>query len=247
MAFSYGFYDKVPHFSTFGKNYERRFKDTDLFEQIFYRILKEASDKKLISSEHIFIDSTHVKASANKHKFEKKVVRKETKAYEARLQEFWSQGSIRNFTNKLETKIYFTRIYELKKYYRLKGANGMDLNGGLDTFNIIETIFPIFFILIAGFILFTIFSGISEWSSNNKQPRLKVDAVVVSKRTRVNISGPNRYPSTKYYVTFQVESGDRMELGLNGREFGQLAEGDVGGLEFQGTRYHGFTRKQPSA
>jgi transposase len=31
----YGFHDKVPHFSTFGKNYERRFKDTDLFDQIF--------------------------------------------------------------------------------------------------------------------------------------------------------------------------------------------------------------------
>src|SRR5574342_1181785 len=83
----FGFNDNVPHFSTFGKNYERRFKDTDLFEQIFYRILKEASDKKLISSEHIFIDSTHVKASANKRKFEKKVVRKESKAYEARLQD----------------------------------------------------------------------------------------------------------------------------------------------------------------
>jgi transposase len=83
----FGFYDKVPHFSTFGKNYERRFKDTDLFEQIFYRILKEAADKKLISSEHVFIDSTHVKASANKHKFVKKVVRKETKAYQARLQD----------------------------------------------------------------------------------------------------------------------------------------------------------------
>jgi transposase len=83
----FGFYDKVPHFSTFGKNYERRFKDTDLFEQIFYRILREASEKKLISSEHIFIDSTHVKASANKKKFEKKVVRKEAKAYGSRLQE----------------------------------------------------------------------------------------------------------------------------------------------------------------
>src|SRR3954468_8079331 len=83
----YGFYDKVPHFSTFGKNYERRFKDTDLFEQIFYHILNEASKKKLISSEHVFIDSTHVKASANKNKFGKKVVRKESKAYEARLQE----------------------------------------------------------------------------------------------------------------------------------------------------------------
>lgn len=83
----YGFQDKVPHFSTFDKNYERRFKDTDIFEQIFYRILKEAAEKKLVSGEHVFIDSTHVKASANKRKFEKKVVRKEAKAYQARLQE----------------------------------------------------------------------------------------------------------------------------------------------------------------
>ena len=33
------FYDKVPHFSTFGKNYKRRFEGTDLFEQIFQQIL----------------------------------------------------------------------------------------------------------------------------------------------------------------------------------------------------------------
>lgn len=83
----YGFHDKVPHFSTFGKNYERRFKDSDLFEQIFYRILKSAADKKLISAEHVFIDSTHVKASANKRKFEKKVVRKESRAFQEQLQE----------------------------------------------------------------------------------------------------------------------------------------------------------------
>lgn len=81
----YGFHDKVPHFSTFGEYYERRFKD--LFEQIFYRILKIAGEKNLISAEHIFIDSTHVKASANKHKFQKKVVRKETRAYQELLQE----------------------------------------------------------------------------------------------------------------------------------------------------------------
>ncbi|MDA6130638.1 IS1182 family transposase, partial [Escherichia coli] len=83
----YGFHDKVPHFSTFGKNYERRFKDSDLFEQIFYRILKTAAEKNLISAEHVFVDSTHVKASANKRKFGKKVVRKETRAYQERLQE----------------------------------------------------------------------------------------------------------------------------------------------------------------
>lgn len=65
----------------------KRFKDTDLFEQIFYHILKTATKKKLISAEHVFVDSTHVKASANKRKFEKKVVRKEIRAYQDRLQE----------------------------------------------------------------------------------------------------------------------------------------------------------------
>ena len=48
--------------------------------------------------------------------------------------------------------------------------------------------------------------------------------------------------STSYYATFQVESGDRMELLLNGREYGLLAEGDRGWLTFQGTRYLGFER-----
>lgn len=83
----FGFHTEVPHFSTFGKNYVRRFQDSDIFEQIFYRILKEIADKGLLSADHVFIDSTHVKASANKGKFEKKIVRKETRAYEAKLQE----------------------------------------------------------------------------------------------------------------------------------------------------------------
>ena len=42
--------DKVPHFSTFGKNYTRRFKDTDLFEQIFSRILQECYKYRLCTS-----------------------------------------------------------------------------------------------------------------------------------------------------------------------------------------------------
>lgn len=61
----FGFYTEVPHFSTFGKNYERCLKDTDVFKQIFYRILKEIADQGLLSADHVFIDSTHVKASAN--------------------------------------------------------------------------------------------------------------------------------------------------------------------------------------
>ncbi|MFF2445830.1 DUF2500 domain-containing protein [Neobacillus sp. NPDC058068] len=120
----------------------------------------------------------------------------------------------------------------------------MDFDQGFDMFSVMQTIFPIFFILVVGFILFAIFRGIKEWSNNNHQPRLNVDAVVVSKRTSVSGGGHDSHASTWYYVTFQVESGDRMEFNIGGREFGQLAEGDVGELVFQGTRYHQFTRKQ---
>lgn len=83
----YGFTDKVPHFSTFGKNYVRRFADTNLFEQIFYRILREAMNKGFVDPSVAFIDSTHVKANANKKKYEKKVARSETRIYQDLLEE----------------------------------------------------------------------------------------------------------------------------------------------------------------
>ena len=68
--------DSVPHFSTFGKNYTRRFKDTDLFEQIFSRILEECMKYKLVDTSQIFVDSTHVKACANSKKMRKATVYK---------------------------------------------------------------------------------------------------------------------------------------------------------------------------
>lgn len=51
----------------------------------FYRILKEAMDKNLVSGTQVFIDSTHVKASASKRKYDKKVVQKEVRVYQTRL------------------------------------------------------------------------------------------------------------------------------------------------------------------
>lgn len=81
----YDFTQKVPHFSTFGKNYARRFKGTDIFEQIFTRILEEAVHHSLVDPEAVFIDSTHVKASANKKKYIKKAVKVESKAYQEQL------------------------------------------------------------------------------------------------------------------------------------------------------------------
>lgn len=79
--------DKVPHFSTFGKNYTRRFKDTDLFEQIFSHILSECYKYKLVDPAEVFVDATHVKACANNKKFQKKVARKEALFYEESLKQ----------------------------------------------------------------------------------------------------------------------------------------------------------------
>ena len=70
------FCDAVPHFTTFGKNYTRRFEGTDLFEQIFTKILYQCMKSGLVDGTDIFIDSTHVKACANKKKAKKIVVAK---------------------------------------------------------------------------------------------------------------------------------------------------------------------------
>ena len=60
--------DPVPHFSTFGKNYTRRFKDTDIFEQIFSKILEECMNYGFVETNDVFVDATHIKACANNKK-----------------------------------------------------------------------------------------------------------------------------------------------------------------------------------
>lgn len=82
------FYDKVPHFSTFGKNYKRRFEGTDLFEQIFKEILFQCLKYDLVDTSLMFVDATHVKACANSKKSKKILVaKKAARFYEEKLKE----------------------------------------------------------------------------------------------------------------------------------------------------------------
>ena len=50
-------HEQLPYFVTFSKNYARRFKDTDLFEKIFAKILNEVNKYGFIDDENIFIES----------------------------------------------------------------------------------------------------------------------------------------------------------------------------------------------
>ncbi len=82
----YGLSEILPHFSTFSKNYTRRFDGTDLFEQIFMRVVKEIVRHGFIDEETVFIDGTHIKANANNHKYKNEAVEKSARYYEEELQ-----------------------------------------------------------------------------------------------------------------------------------------------------------------
>lgn len=126
----------------------------------------------------------------------------------------------------------------------------MGLGFGFGTgFGIFGIMFTIVFILVIGTFVVIAVKGISQWNKNNQSPRLTVPATIVAKRAAVShhrhggVNDHHHHTSTSYYVTFQVESGDRMELHVAGHEYGLLIEGDSGKLTFQGTRYLGFERQ----
>lgn len=127
----------------------------------------------------------------------------------------------------------------------------MGFNGSFGVgFGLMHTLFPIIFLFIFGVILTIILcaavKGLKQYKRNNDSPVLTVECVVVAKRNEMrrhhHTNDMMHSVSTRYYATFQVESGDRMELPLSGEEYGLLAEGDRGKLTFQGTRYLGFVR-----
>ena len=124
---------------------------------------------------------------------------------------------------------------------------GFGFGMGFDLFGVM---FTLVFVLVIGMLVVTAVREISQWNKNNNSPRLTVPATIVAKRTNVTHHHHNgagghhhHHTSTTYYVTFQVDSCDRMELQVNGTEYGMLIEGDRGELSFQGTRYLGFERK----
>lgn len=117
------------------------------------------------------------------------------------------------------------------------------LHGGDFMFDFAPIFIGIIFVIVFGAILFGVIQGITQWNKNNHSARLNVKAKVVAKRTAVRGGGEHRAYSD-YFVTFEVDSGDRVEFEVKDTEFGMLVEGDIGELSFQGTRYLSFIREK---
>ena len=97
-------YDPVPHFSTFGKNYTRRFKDTDLFEQIFSHILQECYKFRLVDPTEVFVDATHVKARANNKKMQKRIAQQEALFFEEMIKKEINEDRLAHGKKELKEK-----------------------------------------------------------------------------------------------------------------------------------------------
>ncbi|UPK46967.1 MULTISPECIES: DUF2500 domain-containing protein [Paenibacillus] len=111
-------------------------------------------------------------------------------------------------------------------------------------FDFFGTVFPVVFVLIIGIVLLSVGKEVWRWGRNNSEPLLTVPSRITSRRMQMSQSHsePGSTARTIYYITFEVESGDRLEFKVNGDEYGLCAEGDEGRLSFKGTRYVGFER-----
>jgi transposase len=62
--------DKVPDASTLSQNRRRRFAESTIYQEIFDQIVELAVQKRLASGTVLYTDSTHLKANANKNKYD---------------------------------------------------------------------------------------------------------------------------------------------------------------------------------
>ena len=118
-------------------------------------------------------------------------------------------------------------------------------------FTVVPMFIGIIFVIIFIGIIASLFTGLRQWKKNEESPRLSIEAIVKSKRT--NVTGnihPNHHhnihshsSTTIYFVPLKRVVTDS-EFHVSGKEYGILAEGNIGTLTFQGTRYLDFIRKK---
>ena len=80
----YGLLDEIPHFATVSYAFCKRFPE-ELSTEIFEHILNKALNNRMVDPSVIFIDGTHIKASANKKKYQKAQAAKAAKVYSGQL------------------------------------------------------------------------------------------------------------------------------------------------------------------
>lgn len=116
---------------------------------------------------------------------------------------------------------------------------GPGFGGPPPLFIMMASIVGVVIVSVFGMILYRV---LSTWTRNNASPVLTREAKVIGKRSQVRGGGGDSSVRTSYFITFELENGERVELPASGSQFGILVESDRGMLTWQGTRFKGFDR-----
>jgi mannose-6-phosphate isomerase-like protein (cupin superfamily) len=121
---------------------------------------------------------------------------------------------------------------------------GFPGDGGFSMFDVMFVLVPL---IIFGTIAFMIIKGLSTWTSNNAAPVRVEEVTVIGKRIQVWGGSNNSSANTSYFITFELSSGERLELAVKGQEYGVSKEDETGLLTFQGTRFKSFQPRATAA
>ena len=80
----YDLLESIPHFATVSYAFCQRFP-AELSQEIFEHILNKAINNRMVDPSIVYIDGTHIKANANKKKYQKQQVKKAAKIYDEEL------------------------------------------------------------------------------------------------------------------------------------------------------------------
>lgn len=107
--------DKVPDASTLSQNRRRRFRDSDVYQKLFDEIVELAMKRGLVEGKVLYTDATHLKANANKNKFD--VVRVEVKPqqYLAQLEQAIEEDRAEHGKRELKAKTSDAPTKEIKQ------------------------------------------------------------------------------------------------------------------------------------
>jgi transposase len=106
--------ETIPDHSTISQLRRRKFKDTELFREIFDEVVRRCMEAGLVNGELLLTDSTHVKADVCDIKREVVIVKEEPSAYMKRLDELALQDGLITETKKTSPKAK-EKTKEIKK------------------------------------------------------------------------------------------------------------------------------------
>jgi transposase/ssDNA-binding Zn-finger/Zn-ribbon topoisomerase 1 len=121
--------DKVPDASTLSQNRRRRFRDSDVYQKLFDEIVELAMKRGLVEGKVLYTDATHLKANANKNKFDVVRVEVRPQEYLAQLEQAVEEDRVEHGKGELKPKTSDAATKEIKQSRTDKEAGYMVREG----------------------------------------------------------------------------------------------------------------------